>query len=839
MSGAMSRRDRDAPPHADASSLSTPSNTSQRRSVAVLGSSLPLASTRRATPGQASAPGSSSIVRRTHSAQGPLGSYRSLSRSRTTPVREESLLGKRSFSSTHLQDSEFSTPQTSLAKRPLVSSALATAPRTTDGSTGSAEPWNTPLARHRSGKSDNLLTSSPTLDHAYELQMLRTEYDRRIQTEQRAYQTLETQLRSQSRELDALKCQRVEVLREWETERALQQERQKDWEKAKANLEEQLTSLRTETLNLRSLNEELRAQCQASASDARADVTSCQSQLVHLQAEYELARTENVTLSRKNEALNVRIEELESAASPHRRAESDADDVALYKDQLSQHITAVHRLEAANMRLKAENTRLLEVSARVDVLHETNKGLESKLNRMDALQAALLKKDNELTSIHEEQQRWISVLSKGVATDEQAAFVAAAQASDQVPQLDVPDTLTPETLPAYISTLRGTIMGLTARIEGLKLSAEQLRTTNVELSRRAAQDSETEISLRRELEHTSELLLRTQRRADIESDDLLRCKAVLASFEQEAQQGHASYESTHQLRISGLEERITSLQAECESLRQKLRDTNTIKTEVPAPDTVSKETQHMLETWETQYRELEKHAQSLESENETLWMRVGRGEYNVANERCLVLADNPVSRDLAIRTSALEALRKENQGLLNQVESLHKELAMAGTTAKLSELAPTDALVPLQTVENLRTELAQMQESLQLKDKGMLRLKQVFTAKANEFREAVQSLFGYKVRFMENGKVKLTSAYAGGARGTTLVFRSEEGNVGEMKLQGEANDGLANVSHLRDYWLSDGIRHSVPCFLAALNLELYENTTQAIRGSFGSADVEA
>ena len=164
---------------------------------------------------------------------------------------------------------------------------------------------------------------------------------------------------------------------------------------------------------------------------------------------------------------------------------------------------------------------------------------------------------------------------------------------------------------------------------------------------------------------------------------------------------------------------------------------------------------------------------------------------------------------------------------------------MAGTTAKLSELAPTDALVPLQTVENLRTELAQMQESLQLKDKGMLRLKQVFTAKANELREAVQSLFGYKVRFMENGKVKLTSAYAGGARGTTLVFRSEEGNVGEMKLQGEANDGLANVSHLRDYWLSDGIRHSVPCFLAALNLELYENTTQAIRGSFGSADVEA
>ena len=190
---------------------------------------------------------------------------------------------------------------------------------------------------------------------------------------------------------------------------------------------------------------------------------------------------------------------------------------------------------------------------------------------------------------------------------------------------------------------------------------------------------------------------------------------------------------------------------------------------------------------------------------------------------------------MAVRTSTLEALRKENTGLLEQVEALHKQLTSAHLPAPATG---TDAVVPLQTVDNLRAELTKLQETLQLKDKAMLRLKQVFTAQANLFREAVQSLFGYKIRFMENGKVKLTSAYAGSARGTTLVFRSDEGNVGEMKLQGEANDGLANVAHLRDYWLSDGIRHSVPCFLAALNLELYENTTQAIRSSFG-ADVEA
>ena len=357
-----------------------------------------------------------------------------------------------------------------------------------------------------------------------------------------------------------------------------------------------------------------------------------------------------------------------------------------------------------------------------------------------------------------------------------------------------------------------------------------MRTANLDLSRRAAQDSETETQLRKELHQKSDLLLRAQRQLDIQSDDLRRCKEVLESFEQEAQQGDTSYEATHQRRITGLEERIALLMAECDSLTQKLAETERVPPIANHP--ASEEALHVLEA---QFRELEQHAQALSTENETLWLRVGRGEFNAERERCLVLTDNPVSRDLAVRTSTLEALRKENTGLLEQVEALHKQLTSAHLPAPATG---TDAVVPLQTVDNLRAELTKLQETLQLKDKAMLRLKQVFTAQANLFREAVQSLFGYKIRFMENGKVKLTSAYAGSARGTTLVFRSDEGNVGEMKLQGEANDGLANVAHLRDYWLSDGIRHSVPCFLAALNLELYENTTQAIRSSFG-ADVEA
>lgn len=738
----------------------------------------------------------------------------------------DKLLGKRSFSSSSLQEQGgFSTPQPQGSKRPLVSSVLATAPRPTRVTSNEHDAFQTPLVQRQRHHG---ISPSPASDD-YELQMLRSEYERRIQTEQHANQVMEVQMRSQLRELEALKCQRVEVLREWETERAMQQEKQRAWDKVRSETEAQLASLRADSLRLQSRNDELESQLSATARDAHTESVSIKSQLARLQTECELSTSQNESLSRTNEHLLARINELESA--PLEKSAPSDEDAALFKDQLSQSLTTIQRLEAANVRLTSENKRLADASARIDVLHESNRGLEAKLTQLPKLQEALLEKDAELASLRDEQSRWISVLEHGIKTEEHAAFMAAAHASDQAPpQTAVPETLSPETLPAYISTLRGTVMGLYARIEGLGHSVEQMRTANLDLSRRAAQDSETETQLRKELHQKSDLLLRAQRQLDIQSDDLRRCKEVLESFEQEAQQGDTSYEATHQRRITGLEERIALLMAECDSLTQKLAESERVPPTANHP--ASEEALHVLEA---QFRELEQHAQALSTENETLWLRVGRGEFNAERERCLVLTDNPVSRDLAVRTSTLEALRKENAGLLEQVEALHKQLTSAHLPAPATG---TDAVVPLQTVDNLRAELTKLQETLQLKDKGMLRLKQVFTAQANLFREAVQSLFGYKIRFMENGKVKLTSAYAGSARGTTLVFRSDEGNVGEMKLQGEANDGLANVAHLRDYWLSDGIRHSVPCFLAALNLELYENTTQAIRSSFG-ADVEA
>lgn len=770
--------------------FSTPRAPLQRRSVTAVGSSLPLPT--RATP-SAATPAS---ARRTPGAHGPLGNYRSLSRPLTTPTRTgvpTPQLGKRTFSATSIPAT---TPQS-------VKRVVATA----DGSMNQAAA------------------------DAYELSMVRSEYEKRRQIDQHAYEVLELQLRSQSRELEALKCQRAEVLHEWEAERAANREKSEAADAARVELAKQVTELRAESLRAIAAHDERESRSRAELAEAQQRATRAEAQLAHQTNALEHSELKTSMISSENESLRARIAALESAADTRRTSTESAhdQDTATLKDQLSQQLRNVHRLESANVRLSADNARLIDESMCMGVLRETNRSLEAKVERLQSLQNTIFEKDAEISAEKRAQDAWATMLRAGVSSDEHAAFTAAANVGDGELSIDPPASLTPETLSAYISTLRGTIMGLQARIDGLHRSVEQLRAANVDLDRRATRGSEKETQLAQELCVANEALSRAQRVSAVQLDELQRCKEVLASFEQEARQGNASYDATHALHIQTLEARVATLSKENETLAERNKA-------LEAPGVAAAE----VATLQQQLSSLTSQFEAAATENEALWMRVGRGEYNSTREKCLVLSDNPVSRDLAVRTATLDALRKENAGLLEQVETLSRQLAAAGaSSADAYTHGTAGAVVPMQTVENLRAELMQLQATIQLKDKGMLRLKQVFTAKANEFREAVQSLFGYKLRFMENGKVKLTSVYARGARCTNLVFRSEAGNVGEMKLQGEANEGLANVAHLRDYWLSTGLRHSVPCFLAALNLELYENTTQAIRGAFaGDVDQE-
>lgn len=134
-------------------------------------------------------------------------------------------------------------------------------------------------------------------------------------------------------------------------------------------------------------------------------------------------------------------------------------------------------------------------------------------------------------------------------------------------------------------------------------------------------------------------------------------------------------------------------------------------------------------------------------------------------------------------------------------------------------------MVPLPTLENARAEIAALQKQLAEKDKRMTRLKEIFSAKSTEFREAVYSLLGWKLDFMPNGRVKVSHMFTRGAKEMNEESIEFDGEKGTMKVAGGSESPWhREIKNQCAFWMQ---RQSIPCLLASILIEQYEKTTRA------------
>ncbi|KAA1478539.1 hypothetical protein DENSPDRAFT_861875 [Dentipellis sp. KUC8613] len=170
-----------------------------------------------------------------------------------------------------------------------------------------------------------------------------------------------------------------------------------------------------------------------------------------------------------------------------------------------------------------------------------------------------------------------------------------------------------------------------------------------------------------------------------------------------------------------------------------------------------------------------------------------------------------------LRQEVMDRLKGENEALLKQL----KELEASGANA-MTNAAPAEELVPRESYERVRKEKRELEEVVKQKEKRLLQLQQVFTAKSAEFREAIASIMGVKLAFYPNGQVRVTSQYDLGA---SFVFQPERnpaasGGGGRMQLVVQGEGGPQELLQLMQYWVEQ--EQSIPCFLASLTLECYD-----------------
>jgi hypothetical protein len=93
--------------------------------------------------------------------------------------------------------------------------------------------------------------------------------------------------------------------------------------------------------------------------------------------------------------------------------------------------------------------------------------------------------------------------------------------------------------------------------------------------------------------------------------------------------------------------------------------------------------------------------------------------------------------------------------------------------------------------------------------------------KADEFLDAVRSLLGYKVNFLDNGRVELISVYSSPEERPSFVFTSGLHDEGTMQFVGSASQRYMEESkEMYEHYVSD--LGSIPAFLSRVTLDLVD-----------------
>ena len=200
---------------------------------------------------------------------------------------------------------------------------------------------------------------------------------------------------------------------------------------------------------------------------------------------------------------------------------------------------------------------------------------------------------------------------------------------------------------------------------------------------------------------------------------------------------------------------------------------------------------------------------------------IGAGRHVPPGIRVLCLRDNPAQRWADTRTEVLERLKNENRALLDRVKDLETQVSASGAPSQDSNIR--EHYVPRESYEALVQSNDELVETAAQKDKRILRLQQIYTAKSQEFREAIEAILGIKLAFYPNGQVRVTSRYDLSA---AFVFKpsgpKKPGNGDDMKMQliAAGEEAPPEMEELMRYWIQEEM--CIPCFMASVTLECYD-----------------
>ncbi|KAJ3056250.1 coiled-coil domain-containing protein mad1 [Rhizophlyctis rosea] len=516
-------------------------------------------------------------------------------------------------------------------------------------------------------------------------------------------------------------------------------------------------------------------------------VHECEKQVRHA-TELAHSRQSHVDL------MNTKLADCEAIVRQLRSHQNVHDDLNTLRKQLSEQTSYIRKMEDRVQKLTEENRYYRQTQESIDVLREQKASQDRQLALMDTLRTRLATLEVEVTTLRGEKAQWKRFLEDKDESGMDSPYALSKALARQ--RLD-------------FRIIRG---HLDEEIEKRNRREENLARVEEQLRQMAKRVEEMEAQHDRD-ERTIKRLEKSKSLSQKETEFL---REQLRSYDLEEVTMTDDADTAKLDRLARLEElleehkqRITELEQELQNFRntagpppnQRLHaeDVASARKEIMEKD-------HAIRALEAEKVMLEREVTSLDQQVTELLADLGRGEYNPKTTRILQLADNPEAAEYAIRAATLAALKAENDALRKQL------LEGTGIGARL---------LPVETYQALQVQCEKLERGIAEEAKKSLRLREVFQVKANEIREVVLSLFGYRLDIELDGRVRLTSKYVKPEE-LSMVFNSGENNMGTMEINGTTSQLLNDA---REHYVT---RHeSIPAFLGFITLELFRHLEES------------
>lgn len=582
-------------------------------------------------------------------------------------------------------------------------------------------------------------------------------------------------------------------------EKAELEKRVREVEGRKRQLEEEIEDIKTE-------GEEISRMLERRVSELETRNQTLQRSVQDLQEDSdrreELLQDVQQQLADKDTAYGV----LEAEVLRLKAQTGDTDTLEVIKRELSEQVTHIRNLEATNREQSAELKHYKRLHKSVEVVEEEKRTLQRKVDAMDDLRNELGEARIQRQRLEDERLAWTAYLQNQGGVEGQVEF----DSPEDLARALVEERMQTATLVERLGAMESEILDKDGVIGGLqsdkKVVIEEMEKLKAAGSCANGGDSKVRLRLER------------QRALAIKEVEYLRAQLKTFDAEDEAFGAGDNIDDAKIKRIEELENLVDQYRQEVQSLQSDLATAEAAQPTQPTATTLfgtkhprdeseenerigiltrkNRKLQDTITTLQTSQKLLEK---ELSVTKERLTTATTHSQ-----TRILSLRSNPTSDFEAIKLSTITALRAENADLLSQL------------TINL----PPAASVPLSTLRTQQDLVTESQAALKAEKTRNDRLKKVWGLKSQEFRDGVSSLLGWDAVFMPNGKMRVTSFYypSVGEEENSIVF---DGERGTMKVSGGPDSKFAGrIMENIKFWVNE--RGSIPCFLAALTLEFYE-----------------